>query len=137
MTTIQVTSGEFVTQFDKQILNYFQFVSVTFDDAVNVINIETYREVLYGRSNSNGCPPGATFYVSHEYTNYLLVNELYNRGYEISLHSMTHQTPQTYWAEADYDVLVKEFADQRTLMSHFALIPEQEIRGNFIVPQEL
>ncbi|XP_013147929.1 PREDICTED: uncharacterized protein LOC106110594 [Papilio polytes] len=106
-----------------------QFVSVTFDDAVNVINIETYREVLYGRSNSNGCPAGATFYVSHEYTNYVLVNELYNRGYEISLHSMTHQTPQTYWAEADYDVLVKEFADQRTLMSHFALIPEQEIRG--------
>ncbi|CAH2058119.1 unnamed protein product, partial [Iphiclides podalirius] len=106
-----------------------QFVSVTFDDGVNIINIETYREILYGRRNSNGCPAGATFYVSHEHTSYPLVNELYNRGFEIALHSMTHQTPQTYWAQASYDDMMKEFGDQRTQMSHFGLIPINQLRG--------
>ncbi|CAH0598269.1 unnamed protein product [Chrysodeixis includens] len=106
-----------------------QFVTVTFDDGVNNQNILTYREVLYGRKNSNNCPAGATFYVSHEYTNYQFVNELYNQGYEIALHSISHQTPQTYWATASYDALKEEFADQRVLTAHFANIPMDAIKG--------
>ncbi|XP_026735424.1 uncharacterized protein LOC113499228 [Trichoplusia ni] len=106
-----------------------QFVTVTFDDGVNNLNIMTYREVLYNRKNSNGCPAGATFYVSHEYTNYQFVNELYNQGYEIALHSISHQTPQTYWATASYNSLKEEFADQRVLTSHFANIPMDAIKG--------
>ncbi|CAG9792398.1 unnamed protein product [Diatraea saccharalis] len=106
-----------------------QFVLVTFDDGVNILNIETYRSSLYGRTNANGCPAGATFYVSHEYTNYQLVNELYSNGFEIGLHSITHRTPQTFWAQADYSTLKKEFADQRVLMSHFANIPLDAIQG--------
>ncbi|KAL4716743.1 hypothetical protein ACJJTC_001899 [Scirpophaga incertulas] len=106
-----------------------QFVMVTFDDAVNVINTETYREVLYNRQNQNGCPVGATFYVSHEYTNYQLVNELYNNGFEIALHSVSHQTPQAYWAEANKEIMMKEFGEQRQMMSHFANIPIDTIQG--------
>uniref|UniRef100_A0A2H1WQD6 SFRICE_013816 n=1 Tax=Spodoptera frugiperda TaxID=7108 RepID=A0A2H1WQD6_SPOFR len=106
-----------------------QFVTVTFDDGVNVNNIMTYRDILYNRVNTNGCPAGATFYVSHEYTNYVLVNELYNRGFEIALHSITHQTPQTYWQEATYDDIKKEIADQRVQMAHFANIPLDSIKG--------
>ncbi|GBP90104.1 hypothetical protein EVAR_60241_1 [Eumeta japonica] len=106
-----------------------QFVVLTFDDGVNVINTETYRSVLYGRTNSDGCPAGATFYINHEYTNYQLVNELYNNGFEIALHSISHQTPQTYWAEATYDDIKKEIADQKIQMSHFANIPLDEIKG--------
>ncbi|KAG6456235.1 hypothetical protein O3G_MSEX009615, partial [Manduca sexta] len=106
-----------------------QFVTVTFDDAVNVLNIETYRAILYNRRNSNGCNAGATFYVNHEYTNYQLVNELYNRGYEIALHSITHRTPNSFWATATYEDLVKEFVDQRRQMSHFANIPMNAIQG--------
>jgi hypothetical protein len=104
-------------------------VSVTFDDAVNIINIETYRDTLYRRRNTNGCAARATFYVSHEYTNYQLINELYNNGMEIALHSISHQTPQSYWAQATPETIKKEFADQRLLMSHFANIPVNAIQG--------
>nr|QRN76671.1 silk gland uncharacterized conserved 2 [Tineola bisselliella] len=106
-----------------------QFVMVTFDDGVNIRNIETYRRVLYGRVNSKGCRAGVTFYVNHQFTSYALVNELYNQGYELSLHSISHQTPQTYWADADFETLVKEIADQRPQMAHFANIPEEAIKG--------
>ncbi|XP_026735425.1 uncharacterized protein LOC113499229 [Trichoplusia ni] len=106
-----------------------QFVSVTFDDAVNVVNILDYRELLYNRKNKNGCPAGATFFVSHEYTNYQHVNELYNNGFEIALHSISHQTPPAYWAEATEEILEKEIGEQRILMSHFANIPFTSIKG--------
>jgi hypothetical protein len=102
---------------------------VTFDDAVNILNIETYRKTLYGRLNSDGCPARATFFVSHEYTNYELVNELYNNGFEIALNSISRQTPQSYWAAATKEILKGEFADQRVLMSHFANIPIDAIQG--------
>ncbi|KAL0860476.1 hypothetical protein ABMA27_009857 [Loxostege sticticalis] len=106
-----------------------QFVMVTFDDAVNIINIQTYREVLYGRTNINDCPVGATFYVSHEYTNYQLVNELYNSGFEIALHSISHRTPQTWWQNATVEDMKLEFADQRLQMQQFGNIPRDAIRG--------
>ncbi|XP_063834133.1 chitin deacetylase 8-like [Ostrinia nubilalis] len=106
-----------------------QFVMVTFDDAVNVINIETYREVLYDRKNSNGCPVGTTFYVNHEYTNYQIVNELYNQGFEIALHSISHRTPQTWWHEAGLEDMRQEFGDQIEQMAQFANIPQDAIHG--------
>lgn len=104
-------------------------MTVTFDDGVNVNNILTYREVLYNRVNYDNCVAGATFYVSHEYTNYQLVNELYNRGFEIALHSISHQTSQSYWSQASYDVMKKEFADQKVQISHFANIPFDTVKG--------
>lgn len=107
----------------------FQFVTVTFDDGININNIITYRDTLYNRRNSNGCPVGATFYVSHEYTNYVIVNELYNQGFEIALHSITHQTPQTYWLEATKEDMKREFGDQKLQMAHFANIPYESIKG--------
>lgn len=106
-----------------------QFVTLTFDDGVNVINVETYREVLYNRVNSNNCPVRATFYVSHEYTNYQLVNELYNRGHEIALHSISHRTPPSFWAAATYDEIKEEIADQKVQIAHFANIPFEEVKG--------
>ncbi|XP_072946462.1 chitin deacetylase 8-like [Epargyreus clarus] len=106
-----------------------QFVLLTFDDGVNIQNIETYRATIFHRKNKNECPIGVTFFVSHEYTNYQIVNELYNQGFEIALHSITHQIPQTYWAEADYEVMMREFGDQKTQMSHFANIPSDALKG--------
>lgn len=105
---------------------------LTFDDGVNIINIETYRRLLYGKVNSKGCRAGTTFYVSHQFTSYQLLNELYNEGLELALHSITHQTPQSYWAVADLDTIMKEIGDQRSQMAHFANIPIDEIKGNFV-----
>ncbi|XP_073960948.1 chitin deacetylase 8-like [Choristoneura fumiferana] len=109
--------------------NVPQFVLVTFDDNVNVINVQTYRNIMYGRVNTNSCPAGVTFFVNHEYTDYQITNELYNQGFEIALHSISHQTPQSYWAQATYDDMKLEFADQKIQMSHFANIPYEEIKG--------
>ncbi|XP_028177125.1 uncharacterized protein LOC114364961 [Ostrinia furnacalis] len=106
-----------------------QFVLFTFDDAINVLNIETYRSLLDNRRNINQCPVGTTYYVSHEYTNYQLVNELYNKGQEIALHSISHRTPQTYWQEADVEVMRREFGDQRQQIAHFANIPTDAVKG--------
>ncbi|CAH1641770.1 unnamed protein product [Spodoptera littoralis] len=106
-----------------------QFITLTFDDAVNVRNMATYREILYNRKNANGCPIGTTFYVSHEYSNYHLINELYNQGFEIALHSITHRTPTEFWAAASYKDLKEEIADQKELIAHFANIPQESIRG--------
>ncbi|XP_060807878.1 chitin deacetylase 8 [Amyelois transitella] len=106
-----------------------QFVTITFDGGLNTVNIQTYRQELYDKTTKNGCPIGATFYVNHEYTNYNIVNELYNRGFEIGLNSISHRTPPSYWAQADYDTVMAEIGDQRIQMAHFANIPMDAIKG--------
>ena len=50
-----------------------QFVLLTFDDAVNDLNKQFYEDLFGGRYNPNGCPIKATFYVSHEWTDYAQV----------------------------------------------------------------
>lgn len=57
------------------------------------------------------------------------MNELYNRGYEIALHSISHRTPQTYWAEATYDQMKEEIADQKDQIAALANIPANNIKG--------
>lgn len=53
-----------------------QMVTITFDDAVNDENWKLYTDKLFPASakNPNGCPIHATFFVSHEYTNYAMVS---------------------------------------------------------------
>lgn len=106
-----------------------QFVIVSFNDGINVVNIGTFRSILFNRQNTNGCPARATFFIRHEYTNYALVNELYNTGFEIGLNSITWRFPQTWWATATLEELKQEIADQRIQMAHFANIPYDEITG--------
>ncbi|XP_047539164.1 chitin deacetylase 8-like [Vanessa atalanta] len=106
-----------------------QFVTLTFDDAVTVSNIATYRSLLYNRKNKNNCPIGTTFFVSHEYTDYTIVNELYNRGFEIALHSISHKADQEYWRDASYERLMREIGDQKRQVAHFANIPINSIHG--------
>lgn len=65
-------------------------VMLTFDDAVNDLNWELYQELFdTGRTNPNGCPLLATFYVSHEWTDYSQVQTLYSRGHEMASHGVT------------------------------------------------
>lgn len=67
-----------------------QLVMLTFDDGVNDLNWELYEELLNsGRKNPNGCPIKATFYVSHEWTDYGQVQTLYSRGHEIASHTIS------------------------------------------------
>lgn len=69
-----------------------QFVMLAFNDAVNNGNMRFYRELLKDlkrKNKASGCAIAATFFVSAEYLDYSLVNELFSDGNEIALHSIT------------------------------------------------
>lgn len=68
-----------------------QMIIITFDDAINVDNWDLYTSKIFlpHRKNPNSCPIRATFYVSHQYTDYQKVQKLWNDGHEIAIHSIT------------------------------------------------
>ena len=67
-----------------------QLVLLTFDDSANELNKGLYSDLFEkGRTNPNGCPISATFYVSHEWTDYSHVQNLYATGHEIASHSIS------------------------------------------------
>lgn len=67
-----------------------QIVLLTFDDSVNDLNKQLYADLFErGRVNPNGCPISATFYVSHEWTDYSQVQNLYSDGHEMASHTVS------------------------------------------------
>lgn len=67
-----------------------QIVLMTFDDAINDLNKQYYSELFEsGRKNPNGCPIAATFYISHEWTDYSQVQNLYADGHEMASHTVS------------------------------------------------
>ncbi|KAK0407366.1 hypothetical protein QR680_019157 [Steinernema hermaphroditum] len=104
-----------------------QFVVLTFDDAVNARTMTDYKK-LFGAvryRNPNGCPAKATFFVSHEWTNYDLVQWLSENGHEIASNSITHVSLQnmgkTRW--------LNEMDGQRRILAKFGNIAEEKIVG--------
>ena len=58
-----------------------------------MIQFFTSQEIFHpSRKNPNGCPIAATFYVSHEWTDYGLVQSLYSGG-NLSLMNTKKTTP--------------------------------------------
>jgi len=108
-----------------------QMVILTFDDAVNNENAEIYAKVFASnRTNANGCPIQATFFLSHEYTNYRDVQKLWNDGHEIAVHSITHKQPELWWTyNATIEDWFDEFAGMANIINRFAGIPLDELRG--------
>ena len=84
-----------------------QIIIVTFDDDVEKQYLELYNELLDEVTNPNSCPAVGTLFISHNYTNYFLVESAYSKGYEVADHTDTHQEPTTYWEDADYTVWKK------------------------------
>ncbi|EFA03578.2 chitin deacetylase 7 precursor [Tribolium castaneum] len=107
-----------------------QLIAITVSESIVTTLYHNYLEhLLFGRTNPDGYPIGATFYVNHEYTDYELVQKLYLRGYEIGVHSITKNSSQEYWRHASFNDLIEEFGGQRQIISHFANIPAEDIRG--------
>jgi len=103
-----------------------QLVMLTFDDSVNDLNRDLYSEIFKDyRLNPNGCPISATFFVSHEWTDYSQVQNLYASGHEIASHSISH----SYGEQFSRSKWMKEMVGQRELLSAFAGIPLEDIRG--------
>eukprot|EP00093_Oithona_nana_P007656 07656.XXX_165687_149673_1 [CDS] Oithona nana genome sequencing. len=103
-----------------------QLVILTFDDSVNDLNRDLYKEIFrHYRVNPNGCPISSTFFVSHEWTDYSQVQNLYASGHEIASHSISH----SYGEQFSKKKWLKEMVGQRELLSAFAGIPLEDIRG--------
>ncbi|KAK4877640.1 hypothetical protein RN001_010146 [Aquatica leii] len=106
-----------------------QLVMLTFDDAVNILNFNYYTQLFDNRKNPDNCSISTMYFIQHEYTDYKYVHQLWSRGHEISLHSITHQVPNYYWQTLSVDGLKREFADQIKLIAKFAKIPTKDIQG--------
>lgn len=106
-----------------------QFVTVTFDDAVNAVNAAQYDLLFDGLTNPDGCPATGTFFLSHEYTDYVRVNSLYNAGHEIALHSVTHGDGTDYWREANVETIESEFGAQLQILETFAKVDPKTVQG--------
>ncbi|XP_049817330.1 uncharacterized protein LOC109598001 isoform X7 [Aethina tumida] len=103
-----------------------QMVLITFDDAVNDLNKQYYIDLFEnGRRNPNGCPISATFYVSHEWTDYSQVQNLYADGHELASHTVSHsfgeQFSQKKWT--------REVAGQREILAAYGGVKLEDVRG--------
>jgi hypothetical protein len=106
-----------------------QLVFLSFDEAVNIDNYPLYQDLFYNRKNPNNQSVTITVYASHDYTNYTMIHELWRRGHEIGLHSISTNSSQAYWQTLDEAGWRAELVDQREQMTRFARIPIQEIQG--------
>ncbi|OWF46737.1 uncharacterized protein LOC110455303 [Mizuhopecten yessoensis] len=107
-----------------------QMVLFSFDDAVTGDIKDMYDKLFApNRLNPHGCPISMTMFVSHNFTNYDHVRDLYRRGMEVAVHSVTHRVPITYWKLATYDTLSFEIIQQRKYLSEKSGIPLKDIRG--------
>ena len=105
-------------------------VAFTFDDAVNEQVYDSLKHLFRPtRRNPNGAPISMTLFVSHNYTNYCQVAEFYLTGHEIASHSITHKLPLSYWKSASYAEYDLEIDGQRTLLTRYAGIKREDIRG--------
>lgn len=68
-----------------------QLVLITFEDSVNEDHNKAFDLIFKTkeRLNPNGCPIRGTFFVSHEWTDYSLVQNLYADGHEMASHTVS------------------------------------------------
>lgn len=104
-----------------------QMVLLTFDGAINLQNYDHYKKVLNGkRTNPNGCPIRGTFYVSHEYSNYQMIQQLASEGHELGTETISLQSGLQ---DKGYEEWVGEMIGMREILRHFANISKGEIVG--------
>jgi peptidoglycan/xylan/chitin deacetylase (PgdA/CDA1 family) len=105
-----------------------QIVYMTFDDGINIANYPIYQELIFNRKNPNGHPITATFYVLHQYNDYNLTRDVWRRGHEIALHSITHANSE-YYKTLSAEGWRQEIVEQKQMLANFANIPESTITG--------
>ncbi|XP_022243245.1 uncharacterized protein LOC106460759 [Limulus polyphemus] len=102
-----------------------QVILLTFDDAINDLNFDLYKEIFTGRNNPNGCPILGTFYVSHEWTDYGQVQTLYSLGHEMASHTISH----SYGEKFSKNKWFKEVQGQREVLHLYGGVKLEDIRG--------
>ncbi|XP_075969225.1 chitin deacetylase-like 5 isoform X6 [Anticarsia gemmatalis] len=103
-----------------------QIVLLTFDDSVNDLNKGLYADLFEkGRVNPNGCPISATFYVSHEWTDYSQVQNLYAAGHEMASHTISHSFGEQFSQKKWY----REVGGQREILAAYGGVKLEDVRG--------
>ncbi|EGT30475.1 CBN-LGX-1 protein [Caenorhabditis brenneri] len=104
-----------------------QFVVLTFDDAVNGKTFPDYKKLFENDvlKNPNGCDVKATFFISHEWTNYDAVNWLVQKGMEIASNSISHESLE----HENTNRWLNEMDGQRRILAKFGGAPEEQIVG--------
>lgn len=108
-----------------------QIVMFSFDDGLRDQDYSTYySKVFGGRKNPNDCPISLTYFVSHDYTDYALVEHVksVDRA-EIADHSVTHRTPTTWWLNATEEEMTHEVVDQQSILHLWGNVEQEKIRG--------
>jgi hypothetical protein len=121
--------GSLVLDKDIPINETPQLVMLTFDDAVTAQIYDLVMPAIDGRVNPDGCPAQITYFHSHEYTDYTKVHHLWANGHELGLHSVSHTPYVNYWNQISLENMTAEFGDQRQIVSHFAQIDIDDIKG--------
>lgn len=108
-----------------------QMVMLSFDDAVNSEVYPFYKTLFADGTlkNPNGCNATATFFVSHEYTEYQMVQELYHNRHDIADHTISHRTPTSWWKSANYSQLTDEIVGQREILRKWGQVEAEDVVG--------
>ncbi|GMS91266.1 hypothetical protein PENTCL1PPCAC_13441, partial [Pristionchus entomophagus] len=102
-----------------------QMIVITFEGAVTDRTTRIYKSLFSGRLRSHDCPLRATFFVSHEYTNYDQVQWLAARGNEIGMAGMGSSS----LASRSADRWREEMQGMRMALVEFSKIDDESIRG--------
>ncbi|XP_061382748.1 chitin deacetylase 1 [Danaus plexippus] len=104
-----------------------QMIMLTFDGAVNLNNFDLYKKVFNGKlRNPNGCPIRGTFFLSHEYSNYVMVQSLAHDGHEIATGTISQQQGLQ---DKGYEEWAGEIIGMREILNKFANISRSEVVG--------
>jgi hypothetical protein len=104
-----------------------QMILLTFDGAVNTQNIEKYDRLFAGnRTNPNGCPIRGTFFVSHEYADYQMVQRLHHEGHELAVETIS--TAQGLETES-YEKWSQEMIGMKMILGKFSNVSGEDIIG--------
>jgi len=104
-----------------------QMILLTFDGAVNLNNYDHYRKVFNKkRQNPNGCDIKGTFFISHEYSNYQMIQQLASEGHEIATETISLQQGLE---DKGYEEWVGEMIGMREILRHFSNVSKSEVVG--------
>ncbi|KAJ8973861.1 hypothetical protein NQ317_016873 [Molorchus minor] len=104
-----------------------QMILLTFDGAVNLNNYDHYRKVFnHKRFNPNGCEIKGTFFISHEYSNYHMIQELASEGHEMATETISLQSGLE---DKGYEEWVGEMVGMRDILKNLANISKSEVVG--------
>ncbi|XP_063376788.1 chitin deacetylase 1 [Cydia fagiglandana] len=103
-----------------------QMIMLTFDGAVNLNNFELYKKVFNGIKNPNGCPIRGTYFLSHEYSNYAMVQALAHEGHEIATGTISQQQGLQ---DKGYEEWAGEMIGMREILNKFANVSRGDVIG--------